>query len=209
MIAAPLRALLALAACRALAQADDAAAAAETFRIDPALTRAEFAVDHFFISTLHGRFARARGTIVLDTEARSGSIDFTIDADSIDTGWSVRDDFIRGEFMFDASRFPEVHFHSRELAFDGTGLAGATGELTMHDVTRPVTVRVERMECRPEARAAGERCDVAVVSSVKRSEFGMPFAMPFVGDDIELKFHLAARRVGRAVSEAGPGAPGR
>jgi len=205
------RALLALAACGSLAQAGDAAAETEVFRIDPARTRAEFAVDHFFVATLHGHFGRTHGTIALDTEGRAGSIDFTIDADSIDTGWSVRDDFIRSELMFDAARFPEVRFHSTRLAFDHGGLVGAAGELTMHNVTRPVEVRVERMDCRPEPRAGGELCGVAVVSSVRRSEFGMTFALPFVGDDIDLSFQLTAQRVGRgpAMSEAHPDAPGR
>ena len=117
-----------LAICLAAAHDAPAAAAAELFRIDPAATRAEFAVDHFWVSTLRGTFGRTHGTIVLDGQARTGSIDFVVDAASVDTGWSVRDDFIRGERMFDAARFPEVRFRSTELAFDATGLAGASGD---------------------------------------------------------------------------------
>ncbi|HUH94176.1 MAG TPA: YceI family protein [Casimicrobiaceae bacterium] len=75
-----------------------------------------------------------------------------------------------------------------------TAWAGATGELTLRDVTRPVAVRVERMDCRAEDRAA-ERCGVAVVSSIRRSDFGMDFALPFVGDEVALSFQLSARRV--------------
>ena len=119
--------LLALAACHAVAQVAIAATAAEIFRVDPAATRAEFAVDHFWLATLHGSFARTHGTIVLDSRARSGSIDLVVDADSVDTGWSVRDDFIRGQHMFDASRFPEVRFRSRQLAFDGNRLGRGNG----------------------------------------------------------------------------------
>ncbi|HZI84777.1 MAG TPA: YceI family protein [Casimicrobiaceae bacterium] len=188
------RLLLWLTACAAVAQGADAPAGSEVFRIDPGETRTEFTVDHFWVATLRGHFSRARGTIVLDPEARAGSIDFTIDADSVDTGWAVRDDFLRGALMFDASRFPEVHFRSTSLAFDQRGLAGATGELTIHDVTRPVAVRVERMDCLREG-SRDDRCGVAVVSSVKRSDFGMTFGLPFVGDDIDLSFHLTAHRV--------------
>lgn len=186
------RGLLVLAGCSAVAHRD-AAAAPEVFHIDPALTRAEFTVNHFWVTTLRGRFGRAHGTIVLDTDGRAGSIDFAIDADSVDTGWSVRDDFIKSELMFDVSRFPEVRFRSTQLVFDRAGLIGATGDLTMHNVTRPVAVKVERMECRPEARSA-DRCGVAVISTVKRSDFGMSFALPFVGDDIDLAFQITARR---------------
>jgi polyisoprenoid-binding protein YceI len=191
---APVRALLALAACGILAQPEDAAAGPEVFRIDPSQTRAEFTVNHFWVTTLHGRFARAHGTIVLDSEGRRGSIDFAIDADSVDTGWSVRDDFIKSELMFDVSHFPEMRFRSTQLVFDRTGLIGASGDLTMHNVTRPVAVKVERMDCRHETTTA-DRCGVAVVSTVKRSDFGMSFALPFVGDDIDLAFQIMARRV--------------
>ena len=188
------RSMLALAGGVALAQAYGAAAGPETFRIDPALTRAEFTVSHFWVTTLHGRFARSHGTIVLDLDSRGGSIDFAIDADSVDTGWSVRDDFIKSELMFDVSHFPEMRFRSTQLVFDRGGLIGALGDLTMHNVTRPVAVKIERMDCHPEARS-DDRCGVAVVSTVKRSDFGMSFALPFVGDDIDLAFQLTARRV--------------
>src|SRR2546421_1257638 len=100
------RVICAVLVCEA-AYAENAAAGSEIFHIDPALTRAEFKVGHFWVTTLHGTFGRAHGTIVLDTEGGAGNIDFTLDADSVDTGWSVRDDFIRGEHMFDASRFPK------------------------------------------------------------------------------------------------------
>jgi polyisoprenoid-binding protein YceI len=188
------RLLLALAASHAIAQGESAAAAPEVFRIDPEATRAEFAVDHFWVTTLHGRFARASGTIVLDSLERAGSIDFIIDAGSVDTGWRVRDDFIRGAHVFDAARFPQMRFRASRLAFDETGLTGASGELTMHNVTRPVVVKVERMGCVPDAHD-GRRCGVSVVSSIRRSDFGMGFGLPFVGDDIDLLFHLSAQRV--------------
>jgi len=152
-------------------------------------------VGHFWLSTLRGQFGRAQGTIVLDADSRAGSIDFAIEASSVDTGWSVRDNFIRSENMFDAVRFPTVHFRSTQLTFDDTGLAGASGELTLRNVTRPVAVKVERLECGPEWGSGRQGCGVAVVSSIKRSDFGMTFGLPFVADNIDLSFHLTAFRV--------------
>ena len=187
--------LLALAASWWVGEASDATAAPEVFRIDPALTRAEFAVTHFWITRLLGRFGRTQGTIVLDADGHSGSIDFTVDATSVQTGSSVRDNFIRGEDMFDAAHYPTVHFRSTQLTFDRIQLIGAAGELTLHNVTRPIAVKVERLECGSEPLSGREGCSVAVISSIKRSDFGMTFALPFVGDDIDLSFHLAAFRV--------------
>jgi len=170
-------------------------AAAEVFGIDPALTRAEFAVGHFWVTKLKGRFGRTEGTIVLDADGHAGSIEFAVDATSVDTGWSVRDDFIRGENMFDAARFPMVRFRSTQLSFDDVRLVGAAGELTLHNVTRPIAVKVGRLECGPDPASGRHGCGVAVVSSIKRSDFGMTFGLPFVGDDIDLSFHLTAFRV--------------
>ena len=186
------RALLALAAGAAVAHAT---AGPELFRIDPELTRAEFAVNHFWVARLRGSFGRAEGTVLLDADGHAGSIEFTVDASSVDTGWSVRDDFIRGEKMFDTGRYPTVRFRSTQLTFDGIGLSGAAGELTLHNVTRPIALKVERMNCGPEPGSGRESCGVTVVSSIKRSEFGMKFALPFVGDDIDLSFRLTAHRV--------------
>ena len=135
------------------------------------------------------------GTIVLDADSHSGSIDFAVDASSVDTGWSVRDNFIRSENMFDAVRFPTVRFRSKQLTFNDARLVGASGELTLHNVTRPIAVKVERLECGPEPGSGRQGCGVAVVSSIKRSDFGMSFGLPFVGDNIDLSFHLTAFRV--------------
>lgn len=189
-----------LAACALLALAgwslgiSNAKAAPEVFRIDPATTRGEF-VGHFWLSTLRGQFGRVHGTIVLDADSHSGSIDFAVDASSVDTGWSVRDNFIRSENMFDAVRFPTVRFRSKQLTFNDARLVGASGELTLHNVTRPIAVKVERLECGPEPGSGRQGCGVAVVSSIKRSDFGMSFGLPFVGDNIDLSFHLTAFRV--------------
>ena len=188
------RALAVLAAAWVLGQAPVATAAPEVFTIDPALTRAEFAVGHFWVTRLEGRFGRTQGTIVLDAEGHAGSIDFAVDATSVDTGWSVRDNFIRGEHMFDSARYPTVRFRSTQLTFDRVRLIGAAGELTMHNVTRPIAIKVERLECGPHPDNGREGCGVAVISSIKRSDFGMTVGLPFVGDDIDLSFYLTAFR---------------
>jgi polyisoprenoid-binding protein YceI len=156
------------------------------------LTRAEFAAAHFWVAKLRGRFGRTGGTIVLDADGHAGSIDFTVDATSVDTGWSVRDNFIRGADIFDVAHYPTMRFRSTQLIFDRVRLVGAAGELTLHNVTHPIRVRVERLDCGPEPASGHEGCGVAVVASIKRSEFGMSLGLPFIGDDIDLWFHLSA-----------------
>ena len=109
-----------------------------TFHVDPAHTTAEFAVSYLGFAKQHGRFERTRGSVVLDPSKSAGSVDFVIDVVSVDTGWDLRDTYLRGEQMFDVARYPEVRFRSTRLVFDDALLVAVDGEITMHGVTRPM-----------------------------------------------------------------------
>ena len=175
--------------------AGEATDAASIYRVDPDLTSAQFAVSHLGLSTQRGHFGRTRGTIALDPEAHTGRIDFVVDASSIDTGWAARDAFLRGADMFDTERYPVVRFRSTRLAFDGTRLVGVSGELTMHNVTRPVELHVARLDCGRDPDSGRDGCGAEVDTTIKRSDFGMRYALGIVGDAIGLSFQVTAFRV--------------
>ena len=179
----------------ALACAADASAAPEVFQVDPELSSAEFAVSYFGFARQHGRFGRTEGTIVLDPEDHTGSVDLVVDATTIDTGWSLRDAWLRGEHMFDVARFPVVRFRATQLVFNQTRLIGVSGMLTVRDVTRPVVLKIEHMQCTPEADATHDGCGAGVASTIKRSDFGMTSALGLVGDEVALSFRVRAYRV--------------
>src|SRR6185369_1954458 len=71
-----------------------------TYQVEGSLTSATFIVQHLGILKQRGQFERVSGTIVLDSAKQTGSIDFVLDGTSVNTGWDVRDDFIRGDSMF-------------------------------------------------------------------------------------------------------------
>jgi polyisoprenoid-binding protein YceI len=173
-----------------------AAAAPDTYRIDAELSSTEFSVSHFGVSKQRGRFGRTEGTIVLDSKEHSGTIDLVVDAKSVDTGWGVRDAWLRGEDMFDVAHFPVVRFQSTQLVFNGDRLIGISGLLTLHGVTRPIVLKIERIEC-GESDGGREGCGAGAVSSIRRSEFGLTTALGLVGDEIDLWFHVTAFRVAR------------
>jgi polyisoprenoid-binding protein YceI len=177
------------------AQAGEAAEALSIYRVDPDLTSAQFAVRHLGLSMQHGHFGRTRGTIMLDSEAHAGRIDFIVDASSVDTGWGPRDAFLRGEDMFDTAHYPVVRFHSTRLAFDSARLVGVSGELTMHNVTRPVELHVARLDCGRDPESGRDGCGAEVDTTIRRSDFGMRYAPGIVGDDIGLSFQVTAFRV--------------
>lgn len=167
---------------------------AATFQVAPEQTSVSFEVSNLGIAS-PGRFDLTSGKIVLDPERRAGSIDFVVDAGSIDTGWSLRDAFLKSDLMFDVERYPSIRFRSTRLAFADERLVAVEGEITMHGVTRPVRFHVTRIECGTGAGPGRDSCDATVTGRISRSAFGMSFAIPLVGDEVALDFSVKAIRV--------------
>ena len=183
-----------VAALAALAHGAVATAAPDTYRVDPERSSTEFAVSHLGLSTQRGHFGRMEGTIVIDPEDHTGAIDFVVDATTIDTGWGARDAWLRGEDMFDVAHYPLVRFRSTQLVFNQDRLIGIAGLLTLRDVTRPVILKIERMQCGSDPDGGREGCGAGAVSTIKRSDFGLTYALGLVGDDIDLSFQVTAFR---------------
>ncbi len=168
---------------------------AGVFRVDPDLTSARFAVPELGFSKQEGRLGRTSGTIVFDAMQKVESIDLDIETASVDTGWGLRDAFLRSEVMFDAVRFPKLHFHSTVLHYEGARLKGVEGEVTLRGVMRPVRFDVTRLECRSRPGDGRETCGAEVSGRISRGAFGMDFAYPLIGDDVDLEFVVNAFRI--------------
>ena len=131
----------------------------------------------------------------MNAEHKVESIDLEIDTRAVDTGWNLRDAFLRSEVMFDTERFPRMRFHSTRIAYDGARLAAVEGEVTLRGVTRPVRFEVTRLECGARPEDGRETCGAEVVGRISRGAFGMDFAYPLIGDEVELEFVVTAFRV--------------
>ena len=134
---------------------------------------------------------------MLDPQDHTGSVDLVVDATSVDTGWGLRDTWLRGEDMFDVANFPVMRFRSTQLVFNEERLIGIAGLLTLRGVTRPVVLKIERLQCGPVPDSGREGCGAGAVSTIKRSDFGLTYAMGLIGDEIDLKFQVIAHRVPR------------
>ena len=178
-----------------IAVAASGASAAATFRVAPDQTNVGFAVSNFGIGTHQGRFDLTWGKITLDPERRAGSIDFVVDVGSVNTGWDLRDAFLKSDLMFDVERYPSIRFRSTRLDFHGARLVAVDGEITLHGVTRPVRFDVTRMECGADTGVGSDGCGASVSGRISRSAFGMSFAYPLVGDEVALEFSIRALRV--------------
>ncbi|HEY1461117.1 MAG TPA: YceI family protein [Casimicrobiaceae bacterium] len=178
-----------------LAYASVASAGAETYRIDPDQSSTEFAVTNLGTARQRGHFGHTEGTIVLDSEEHTGDVNLVIDATSVDTGWGLRDAWLRGEDMFDVVHFPVMRFNSTQLVFKQDELIGISGLLTLRNVTRPVNLKIEHMQCGREPDGRRETCGAGAVSTIKRSDFGLTRVLGWVSDDIDLTFQVNAFRV--------------
>jgi polyisoprenoid-binding protein YceI len=150
-----------------------APATTSTWTIDPAHSSVEFSVRHLMISTVKGRFAQVEGTVVLDeANPAASSAEISVDVASIDTREGQRDAHLRSADFFEAEKYPTITFRSsavQDVTGDRFTLAG---DLTIHGVTRPVTLDVVS-EGRGKDPWGGERAGYSATTRIKRSDFGL------------------------------------
>lgn len=167
-------------------------AAPETFVIDGTHTFPRFEYSHFGFSRQANRFDRTSGTVTLDRAARTGSVDVSIDATSVSTGYAVFDQHLRGEDFFDVARFPAITFKSDDLHFVGDALSEVRGVLTIKGIAKPVTLSVQSFHCMPHPMRKKDACGANATAQIKRSDFNMGKHVPHVSDEVTLAIPIEA-----------------
>ncbi len=133
---AVLAAVILTGACIANAQAT-------TWKIDPAHSSADFSIKHMGISNVNGHFGGITGTVTLDEkDLTKSSVSATVDTTTVDTGVAPRDSDLKSDHFFDVAKYPTMTFVSKSLT-DAGGKKQLTGDLTLHGVTKSVTLDVE------------------------------------------------------------------
>jgi polyisoprenoid-binding protein YceI len=166
--------------------------AADTYTFDPAHTFPSFEVSHLGFSVQRGRFNKTAGKVTLDAAAKSGSIEVTIDAASIDTGNEKLATHLKAEDFFFVEKYPTITFKSDKLKFDGENLIGADGDLTMRGVTKPISLTVQNFKCGAHPFNKKPMCGANVVASLKRSDFDVKYGLPAIGDDVKIAIQIEA-----------------
>jgi polyisoprenoid-binding protein YceI len=167
-------------------------AAPENYVLDGRHSFPVFQVNHLGLSLQWGRFKKASGRIVVDREARTGSVDLSIDAASIDMGLDKWDEVMRSEDYFNVAQFPTLTFRSSKLLFDGDKVSGAEGEFTMLGVTRPATVSLAGFNCIVHPINKKNVCGGMASATIRRSEFGMTKGIPGTADEVRLNMAVEA-----------------
>jgi polyisoprenoid-binding protein YceI len=180
-----------LASMAALAGAS-AFAAPVTYTLDPAHTYPSFSADHFGgLSVWRGKFNSTSGKVVYDKEAKSGSIDVTVDINSINFGMPKLDEHAKSAEMFDVAKYPTATFSGKFTKFNGSGPAEAQGTLTMHGVTKPMTLKIDSFKCILSPLTKKEVCGVEVSSTINRADFGVNYGDTY-GFNQEVKLQIQA-----------------
>jgi polyisoprenoid-binding protein YceI len=174
------------AAVLAAALGAPALANVESYSIDPQHTIPVFEISHFGFSTQRGSLGNASGKVTLDRAAKKGTIDVTVNVASIFTGDAKRDEHLRKEDFFDIAKHSTANFKSSRLAFDGDALVGAEGELTLLGVTKPVVLKVSNFKCGAHPFNKKTMCGAEATTTIRRSDFGMKYGIPAVGDDVRI-----------------------
>lgn len=184
-----------LAACLTLLPVA-AIAAPETYTVDSFHSYPNFSIERP-VSTMYGRFDKMAGKVTLDRVAKSGSIDLTIEATSITTGDNdkgargrSRDEHLRAADFFNAAEFPRLTYKSTKVAFTGDNPSAVEGNLTLLGVTKPVNLTISNFKCIPASGNNKERCGGNAVGKFKRTDFGMKYAVPTIGDEVTLMIGL-------------------
>ncbi len=175
---------------------------AEEYKIDGSHSKAQFSVKHLMVSNVRGEFGNMSGTVSFDEKNPGATrIDAALDAATINTGVTKRDDHLRGPDFFDTAKFPTLTFKSKSTRKTADGLA-VTGDLTMHGVTKEVVLNVEGPTPEIKDPWGNLRRGATATTKLKRSEFGLKWNNALegggvvVGDDIAITIDIEATRPG-------------
>ncbi|WP_374486341.1 YceI family protein [Zoogloea sp.] len=182
--------LATLAIAAALSSA--AFAAPETYTIEGTHTYPRFEYSHFGYSTQLSRFDKTSGTITLDRATKTGSVDVTIDATSVDSGYPLFNSHLQGEDFFDTAKYPTITYKSTKVNFDGDKPATIEGNLTVKGITKPVTLTVTSFHCMDHPMLKKPACGANATATIKRTEFNAGKYAPYVGDEVKLTIAVEA-----------------
>lgn len=179
-----------------------------TWQIDPAHSSITFSARHMVVATVRGRFTELSGTVELDeTEPARSTVEAHIAAASVDTGVESRDNHLRSADFFDAATYPELTFRSTAIEPAGDGYR-IHGDLTIRDVTRPVTLDAE-LSGVVAGMDGKRRAGFGATTRLRRTDWGLNWNVALeaggwlVGEEIRIQLDVEAIEAKEAIAIAG------
>jgi len=155
------------------------AASAVTYSIDPAHSGAGFKIRHLMVCYIRGGFSGVTGAVIFDpVNPANTKIDASIDATSLHSHDEKRDAHVKGADFLDTAKYPTITFVSKNVIPDGKNQWKVTGDLTLHGVTKEVTLDVESAGAEAKDPWGNLRTGAEATAVIKRSDFGLTFNAP-------------------------------
>ena len=172
-----------------------------TWKLDNAHTQITFSAKHMMVTTVRGTFHDVEGVVELDeTDPTRSHGEFRVKAASVDTNFPARDAHLRSPDFFDAERYPDITFVSTEIRQTDDDEFVVTGDLTIRDMTRPISFEVELDGIVPGMRG-GRHAGLSAKARIVREDWGLNWNVALeqggwlVGKEIRLDITIAADEV--------------
>jgi polyisoprenoid-binding protein YceI len=167
-------------------------AATTAWTIDPNHSAAQFSVRHLMVSNVRGEFGKLSGSIVFDDQDVSRStVEATIDATTINTRVEARDNDLKSDCFFDVAKYPTITFKSAKFRPTGPNKYSVDGYLTIHGVTKPVTLEVNVTPAIKD-KNGNERRGAEATTKLSRKDFGVSGSPGGVGDEVQVLIDFEA-----------------
>lgn len=168
-----------------------------TYKVDPGHTYPHFEVDHFGgMSVWRGMFTHTTGTIVLDKEGKTGTVNIVIDPKSVDLGNAKLNEHVIGPDFLDTAKFPTANYKGKLVDFVAGAPTAVEGEFTLHGVTKPLKLKINSFKCMPHPLNKRDWCGADASGTFKRDDFGVGY-----GKDYGFKMDVALRIQVEALKE--------
>jgi polyisoprenoid-binding protein YceI len=165
------------------------------YTIDPAHTYPSFEADHMGISVWRGKLDRSSGGVNLDTVAGTGDVEVVMDLSSIDFGLDALNTWATGKEFFDVAKYPTATYRGKLDGFVDGAPTRVVGTLTLHGVSRPLTLAIDLFKCIPHPIFKRELCGANATGAFDRSEFGLAAGKDYgFRMDVPLRIQVEALR---------------
>ena len=172
-----------------------ARAAVETYSFDKVHTQITFFVNHLGFSNSSGRFHVADGQIAFDrSNPEKSSVQVTIDATNPDMDDDKWNEAVKAADFLDSAHYPTMSFKSTAIHKLSGDTADIDGDLTVHGVTKPVTLHAIFNKAERETMIQAYVAGFSATAKIKRSDFGISKGIPFVADDMDIRIEVEAHR---------------
>jgi polyisoprenoid-binding protein YceI len=159
--------------------ASAAQAQSAAYAIDPTHTFVTFEIDHFGTTTNRGRFDKKEGTISFDRAGKTGKVDITIDASSVNTGTGPFDGHLKSADILNVAAHPTARFVSDKFVFDGDKVKEVTGQFTLMGKTHPLTLKASKFNCYMNPMVKREVCGGDFEATIQRSLWGASYGIAY------------------------------